>query len=413
MIPLRRHTRSFLHCTPRRSIFVAVVGTSVVWMMVVVYFLNLERNDGLSGNLQQQRQQQHQQEPDSVQVDPNKMSDEELRELHRRGQLITDSVDQAMFRVRKQALEEIQKRRIALHGHLSEDELRRLGQKERLQERELFRSRLQQGENELLLRQQRGDHNKHLDDLHRREMALMQRSQRRGGMDMQGGMVPVDVVQQQHQPAAPAAGGGGEEDEQVEHGQLESRDNAVQSNEEETDSNVERSREESQEAVVVENNPNMNNQVNNAVADPQGKDAQAEQEKSAGYARHAFNQQGSDRIGDFRSIPDSRHLLCQSEKYPESLPKASIIICFHNEALSALRRTVKTAIQRGGGDKHILEVILVNDASTMSELQEPLQANMASISTLVRVEHLSDRNGLIRGRVHGANVAETSPGQHG
>ena len=38
-------------------------------------------------------------------------------------------------------------------------------------------------------------------------------------------------------------------------------------------------------------------------------DEEKKQEKSAGYNRHAFNQQESDRIGDYRDIPDSRHRL--------------------------------------------------------------------------------------------------------
>lgn len=49
-------------------------------------------------------------------------------------------------------------------------------------------------------------------------------------------------------------------------------------------------------------------------------------------------------------------------KYSEDLPRVSVIICFYNEAMSALLRTVHTVLLRSPA--HLIhEIILVDDNS--------------------------------------------------
>ena len=57
---------------------------------------------------------------------------------------------------------------------------------------------------------------------------------------------------------------------------------------------------------------------------------------------------------------------CREKSYPSALPSASVIICFYNEALSALLRTVHSVLDRTPA--HLLhEIILVDDNSELGE----------------------------------------------
>ena len=58
---------------------------------------------------------------------------------------------------------------------------------------------------------------------------------------------------------------------------------------------------------------------------------------------------------------------CFNVQYPTSLPTASVIVIFHNEAWSALLRTVHTVLARS--PSHLLyEIILVDDASVKDSI---------------------------------------------
>ena len=54
---------------------------------------------------------------------------------------------------------------------------------------------------------------------------------------------------------------------------------------------------------------------------------------------------------------------CKKLTYPDPLPTASVVICFHNEAWSTLLRTVHSVLDRTP-DYLLHEIILVDDFST-------------------------------------------------
>ncbi|XP_041367350.1 polypeptide N-acetylgalactosaminyltransferase 11-like [Gigantopelta aegis] len=96
-------------------------------------------------------------------------------------------------------------------------------------------------------------------------------------------------------------------------------------------------------------------------------DTSDEKSHIEGFRKHAFNELVSERLGFHRPIPDTRNTLCKQQQYPPDLPKASIIICFYNEAWSTLLRTVHTIIDRTPPNL-LEEIILIDDFSDMGTL---------------------------------------------
>uniref|UniRef100_A0A3Q2XK60 Polypeptide N-acetylgalactosaminyltransferase 15-like n=1 Tax=Hippocampus comes TaxID=109280 RepID=A0A3Q2XK60_HIPCM len=64
-----------------------------------------------------------------------------------------------------------------------------------------------------------------------------------------------------------------------------------------------------------------------------------------------------------RSLPETRHPKCLGEQYSESLPSASVVICFHDEAWSTLLRTLHSVLNTTPRS-FLLELLLVDDLST-------------------------------------------------
>ncbi|ESO02077.1 hypothetical protein HELRODRAFT_65176 [Helobdella robusta] len=118
------------------------------------------------------------------------------------------------------------------------------------------------------------------------------------------------------------------------------------------------------------------------------------------FLKHKFNQEASDNIGMTRDIPDTRHSQCHSVHYDvDKLPLASIIITYHNEARSTLIRTIASVFNRSP-DSLIAEVIVVDDSSESVDDGTDLM----KIKKL-RILRNEKRQGLIRSRVRGANMA--------
>ena len=86
-----------------------------------------------------------------------------------------------------------------------------------------------------------------------------------------------------------------------------------------------------------------------------------------GWNDHSFSQYVSDKISLNRSLKDYRHNECKEIKWYFPLPSVSVIIIFHNEALSVLLRTVHSVLNRS--DPTLLkEIILVDDFSNFGIL---------------------------------------------
>ncbi|XP_066248232.1 putative polypeptide N-acetylgalactosaminyltransferase 9 isoform X1 [Euwallacea similis] len=119
-----------------------------------------------------------------------------------------------------------------------------------------------------------------------------------------------------------------------------------------------------------------------------------------GWVKNAFNQYVSDMISVHRSLPDARDEWCkQSGRYLSSLPKTSVIICFHNEAWSVLLRTVHSVLDRSPSEL-IHEVILVDDFSDMNHLKRQLEEYWFR-EPKVKIVRAPQRVGLIRARLIG------------
>jgi len=119
------------------------------------------------------------------------------------------------------------------------------------------------------------------------------------------------------------------------------------------------------------------------------------------YAANKFNQIESDKLASNRPIPDTRHGNCRHVDWKAaSLPKTSVIITFHNEARSALLRTVVSVLNRS--PEHLVEeIILVDDFSN-----DPEDGNELAKIHKVRILRNDRREGLIRSRIKGADVAK-------
>ncbi|XP_058121128.1 polypeptide N-acetylgalactosaminyltransferase 16-like [Anopheles ziemanni] len=140
------------------------------------------------------------------------------------------------------------------------------------------------------------------------------------------------------------------------------------------------------------------------------------------FELHHFNRTASDRLRIDRSVPDTRHPNCLARTYLTTPGgTTSVIITFHNEATSALLRTIASIFQRTPHDL-LREIILVDDCSV--DLHRPGRRTSADHDgsqsnagnsyelltqiPLVRYYRNSVRQGLIRSRNIGATYASGS-----
>uniref|UniRef100_T1JGQ4 Glycosyltransferase 2-like domain-containing protein n=1 Tax=Strigamia maritima TaxID=126957 RepID=T1JGQ4_STRMM len=118
------------------------------------------------------------------------------------------------------------------------------------------------------------------------------------------------------------------------------------------------------------------------------------------YRRHAFNLDATNRLRSDRHVPDTRHDRCRSTAYDDdSLPSASVVIAFHNEARSVLLRTLISVLNRTPPSL-IEEIILIDDYS-----DDARDGSLLEILPKVRLFRNEKRQGLIRSRVLGAELS--------
>ncbi|NWT11802.1 GLT15 acetylgalactosaminyltransferase, partial [Vireo altiloquus] len=123
-------------------------------------------------------------------------------------------------------------------------------------------------------------------------------------------------------------------------------------------------------------------------------------ERPLGLDTHGFNEVLSERIALRRDLPEVRHPLCLQQKYDSSLPTASVIICFHDEAWSTLLRTVHS-IMDTAPKAFLKDIILVDDLSQQGPLKSALSEYISKLDG-VKLIRSNKRLGVIRGRMLGA-----------
>uniref|UniRef100_A0A914I716 Polypeptide N-acetylgalactosaminyltransferase n=1 Tax=Globodera rostochiensis TaxID=31243 RepID=A0A914I716_GLORO len=115
-----------------------------------------------------------------------------------------------------------------------------------------------------------------------------------------------------------------------------------------------------------------------------------------------MNVHASDKISLDRSVPDVRMAECKSIAYDlRSLPRATVVIIFTDEAWTPLLRTVHSVINRSPPEL-LEEVLLVDDASQREELKDELDTYIQRFGGKVQIVRKTERQGLIRAKLVGA-----------
>lgn len=127
-------------------------------------------------------------------------------------------------------------------------------------------------------------------------------------------------------------------------------------------------------------------------------------QRRAPDSRYNINVTNSDLQSLDRDVPDIRPPICKHFNYDiKTLPAASIIIPFYNEALTMLLRTIHSILNRSP-DSLLTEIILVDDCSTDDHLKSPLDRYIRLLPKVTIIRN-TKRVGLIVSRMTGARAA--------
>ncbi|XP_076878119.1 putative polypeptide N-acetylgalactosaminyltransferase 8 [Brachyhypopomus gauderio] len=127
------------------------------------------------------------------------------------------------------------------------------------------------------------------------------------------------------------------------------------------------------------------------------------------FERYGYNAYLSDRLPMDRPLPDTRDKRCAIKVYPKQLPTLSVVLIYLDEALSVLKRAIRSIIDRTPA--HLLkEIILVDDHSTNEDLKESLDAYIETMQEqnphvkMFKVKH-DHQLGLAQARISGWRAA--------
>ncbi|XP_037551894.1 probable polypeptide N-acetylgalactosaminyltransferase 8 [Nematolebias whitei] len=129
------------------------------------------------------------------------------------------------------------------------------------------------------------------------------------------------------------------------------------------------------------------------------------------FQRYGYNAFLSDQLPLNREIPDTRPPRCAEKRYPEDLPSLSVVIIYLDEALSIIKRAVRSIMDKTPA-RLLQEIILVDDHSTngmFKDLMEKLDEYINSIheerpGLIKKVRH-SEQLGLTQARLSGWKTA--------
>ncbi|KAJ0029637.1 hypothetical protein NQD34_004634 [Periophthalmus magnuspinnatus] len=134
-----------------------------------------------------------------------------------------------------------------------------------------------------------------------------------------------------------------------------------------------------------------------------------QKEAQALFELYGYNVFLSDRLPLDRGLPDTREKGCLTKTYPKDLPSIGVVLIYLNEALSILKRAIRSIVNRT--PKHLLkEIIMVDDNSSNENLKEPLDSYIKTIQEefpslrFTRVRH-NEQRGLAFARASGWRAA--------
>ncbi|KAM8751213.1 putative polypeptide N-acetylgalactosaminyltransferase 8 [Acanthopagrus schlegelii] len=138
--------------------------------------------------------------------------------------------------------------------------------------------------------------------------------------------------------------------------------------------------------------------------------SEEEQREAEGlFQKYGYNVFLSDRLPLDRALPDTRDPRCLEKSYPKDLPSIGVVLIYLNEALSVIKRAMRSIIDRT--PKNLLkEIIMVDDNSSNEDLKGDLDIYVKMLEEqnpdlrIVRVRH-DEQKGLSTARVSGWRVA--------